>query len=129
VIDAKIFVQLAMLAMSTRSHDKQNLQKTVHLLGEMTGYLDDLGYQSHFYGPYSDEVNEAIGWLRTIGAVDIASISVGWVNDSGIEIRRHEFRLKDPGIRFASATASRHPDLWRDIQKAVRENFEMPPKR
>ncbi len=70
MMDSKDFVLLAMLAMGGEIQGKTKFQKTVYFLGLMTGCIDDLGYRAHFYGPYSDEVADAIGWLRTIGAVN-----------------------------------------------------------
>jgi uncharacterized protein YwgA len=118
-MDAKEFVQLLMLAMGSEIQGKTKLQKTVYLLGLMTGCLDDLGYRAHFYGPYSDEVADAVGWLNTIGAVDQTTSGAGTVDNSGFEIRRYDYRLNPQGRRFAKATSLRHEDLWRKLQGAV----------
>ncbi len=119
MIDTKEFVQLTMLAMGSEIQGKTKLQKTVYFLGLMTGCLDDLGYRAHFYGPYSDEVADAIGWLNTIGAVNQTSSGAGIVDNSGFEIRRYDFRLNEQGKRFANATSHRHADLWRKLQDAA----------
>src|SRR5438309_12096004 len=97
------FVHLSLLAVGGEIRGKTKLQKTVYFLGLMTGCLDDLGYRAHFYGPYSDDVADAIGWLSTIGAVNQTSAGVGTVDHSGFEIRRHDFRLNEQGRQFAEA--------------------------
>ena len=119
-MNARDFVQLAMLAMGSPIQGKTKLQKTVYFLGLMTDCLEDLGYRAHFYGPYSDEVADAIGWLQTIGAVEQSSCGAGRVDDSGFEIRRYDFRLNQPGRRFVEATSCRYPDLWKRIESAAR---------
>jgi uncharacterized protein YwgA len=118
-MDSRDFVLLAMLAMGGEIQGKTKFQKTVYFLGLMTDCLDDLGYRAHFYGPYSDEVADAIGWMRTIGAVDQTSCGVGAVDNSGFEVRRHDYRFNEEGRRFAESTARRHADFWKKIQDAA----------
>jgi uncharacterized protein YwgA len=119
MMDPKDFVLLAMLAMGAEIQGKTKFQKTVYFLGLMTGCIDDLGYRAHFYGPYSDEVADAIGWLSTIGAVNLTSSSGGMMDRSGFEVRRYDYRFNDEGKRFAEVTSSRYPDLWKKLQDAA----------
>ena len=90
-MNARDFVQLALIAMDGEIRGKTKLQKTVYFLGLLTGSLDDLGYRAHFYGPYSDDVAEAVGWLKTIGTADQTSSGVGNVRRLG---------LRDPPVRL-----------------------------
>jgi uncharacterized protein YwgA len=117
MMDAKEFVPLALLAMGSEIQGKTKLQKTVYFLGLLTGCLEDLGYRAHFYGPYSDEVADALGWLRTIGAVDSTSSGVGNVDHAGFEIRRHDFRLNEQGRQFSEATSRKYPQLWEELRR------------
>jgi len=119
MMDVKDFVQLSLLAMGGQIQGKTKLQKMVYFLALIADCLDDLGYRAHFYGPYSDDVADAMGWLRTIGAVDQASSGVGTVDDSGFEIRRYDFKLNEQGRRFAEATARRYPVLQKKLEDAA----------
>jgi len=119
MMDARTFVQLGLLAFGGSLHGKTKYQKSVYFLGLMTGCLEDLGYRAHYYGPYSEDVAEAMDWLRIIGAVDQSSSGVGTVDSSGFEIRRHDYRLNAKGRSFVENTANRHPDLWQKVQKAA----------
>jgi len=118
-MDTKEFVLLSLLAMGSEIQGKTKLQKTVYFLGLMTGCIDDLGYRAHFYGPYSDEVSDAIGWLSTIGAVNLTSSSGGAVDRSGFEVRRYDYCFNKEGKRFAEVTSSRYPDFWKKLQDAA----------
>jgi uncharacterized protein YwgA len=118
-MEARDFVQLALLVMDGEIQGKTKLQKTVYFLGLMTGQLDDLGYRAHYYGPYSDDVAAAVGWLKTIGAVDQSSSGVGATDPSGFEIRRLDVRLNERGRKFAETTARRHPDLVSRLREAA----------
>jgi uncharacterized protein YwgA len=119
MMDSKDFVLLATLAMGGEIRGKTKFQKTVYFLGLMTGCLDDLGYRAHFYGPYSDEVADAMGWLRTIGAADLTISSGGAVDHSGFEVRRYDYRLNEGGKQFAEVTSRRHPGLWGKLRDAA----------
>jgi uncharacterized protein YwgA len=118
-MDARTIVQLGLLALGGNVQGKTKLQKSMYFLGLMTGCLDDLGYRAHYYGPYSEDVAEAMDWLRIIGGVDQSSSGMGTVDSSGFEIRRYDYRLNHKGRSFAQNTASRHEDLWQKVQKAA----------
>lgn len=118
-METKDFATLALLAVGGEIHGKTKLQKTVYLLGLMTDHLDDLGYRAHFYGPYSDDVAEAVTTLKTIGAIDQNVTDWGY-DQSGFEVRRYDFRLNEQGERFAQAKARRNPKLWSELQEAAK---------
>jgi len=50
------FVHLALYAMGGEIRGKTKLQKTIYFLGRLSNHIDELGYNPHFYGPYSSEV-------------------------------------------------------------------------
>jgi uncharacterized protein YwgA len=112
------FVTLAILAVGGEIQGKTKLQKTVYLLGAVIDSLEDLGYRPWFYGPYSDEVNSAITWLKTIGAIDQNVSSWGY-DQSGFEVRRHDFRLNERGKRFAQTIATQNAEVWSRIEDAT----------
>jgi uncharacterized protein YwgA len=118
-MDARTFVQLGLLALGGSIQGKTKYQKSMYFLSLMTGCPEVLGYRAHYYGPYSEDVAEAMDWLQIIGAVDQSSSGVGTVDPSGFEIRRHDYRLNAKGRSFVESKATRHPDLWKAIQKAA----------
>jgi uncharacterized protein YwgA len=118
-MEARTFVQLALLALGGKIGGRTKLQKSVYFLSLMTGCEEDLGFRAHYYGPYSDDVSEAIGWLRTIGAVDVSSASAGMSDKSGFEIKRYDYYLNLKGRAFVSKTAERMPEVWARIQRAA----------
>jgi uncharacterized protein YwgA len=116
-MDANNFVTLTLLAVGGEIGGKTKLQKTVYFLGLMADCSEDLGYRAHFYGPYSDEVANAVTWLKTIGAIDQNITSWG-CDPSGFEARRYDYRFNDQGRRFAEAKARQNPALYERLQKA-----------
>ncbi|MGB2780353.1 MAG: hypothetical protein WBD63_02605, partial [Phycisphaerae bacterium] len=76
-MDATNFVLLALHAVGGEIQGKTKLQKTIYFLGVMTGHLDDLGYRAHYYGPYSDDVADAVSRLRSVDFVDQSAAGCG----------------------------------------------------
>lgn len=112
------FVHLALHAMGGSIQGKTKLQKTVYFLGIITGCRDDLGYRPHFYGPYSDEVADAVGQLKALGFVDTTTSAWG-IDQRGFEVRRTDYTLNEDGKAIAAIKAEKLADLWKKLQDAV----------
>ena len=113
------FVQLTLYASGGKIQGRTKLQKTVYFLGLMTGYLDELGYQAHYYGPYSAEVAEAVSTLEGIGFASSTVASVGTIDPQGFEIRRSDYTLTEEGVRAAERKAKALPELFKQIKEGV----------
>jgi hypothetical protein len=113
------FVHLALLAAGGEIKGKTKLQKIIYFLGLMTRKPDELGYRAHYYGPYSDEVANAVATLEGVGFVSSDVASVGAVDPQGFEVRRTDFRLTEEGRAIAHAKAAQNPILFEGLRKAV----------
>ncbi|MBI4334206.1 MAG: hypothetical protein HY673_23325 [Chloroflexi bacterium] len=69
------------------------LQKRLYFTGELIGRY--LGYRAHYYGPYSDEVADAVLRLENLGFVEERVLGMSETNDSGFETTRYDYRLSD----------------------------------
>jgi uncharacterized protein YwgA len=118
-IDSYDFVHLALYAKGGRIQGKTKLQKTMYFLGVMTECLDDLGYRAHFYGPYSEEVADAMGQLCSLGFVTTTS-SVWGVDARGFEMTRTIYCLSEDGKSIAESKSRQNPELWKKIKDAVK---------
>jgi uncharacterized protein YwgA len=114
------FVHLALLASGGEIRGKTKLQKTVYFLGLLTGPHQGLGYRAHYYGPYSDEVADAVRTLNGLGFVDRTTAGVGSSDPRGFEIKRTDYKLNPSGTSIASAKAAKSPELWAELVKAAR---------
>jgi uncharacterized protein YwgA len=95
---------------------KTLLQKRVYFLSVMLGI--DMGYEAHYYGPYSEKVATINSELKSLGYVSESSSA--WVYDQrGFEMARHDFKLSELGTRLADRKAEGQPQLWIQIQKAA----------
>lgn len=112
------FVHLALHAMDGTIQGKTKLQKTIYFLGLLSGNIDDLGYRAHFYGPYSDDVSNAVGQLMSNGFVEPCR-TVWGIDPQGFEISRTDYQLSSDGERMATTKAAQNPDLWEKIHRAA----------
>lgn len=117
-MDTGEFIALMLLA-AGEVKGKTKLQKQAYFLGLLTNHLDSLGYRAHFYGPYSDDVAAAVAQLKTVGAVD-QNVSEWGSDRAGFELKRYDFRLNEPGRKYAESIAARNTNLWVKIQNAVK---------
>lgn len=121
-MNAYDFVHLTFLAM--KNHEikgNTKLQKTVYFLGLRTGLEEDLGYRPHFYGPYSDEVADAVGRLKALGFLDCTRSGVGSVDSRGFEVVRSDYRLNAEGRMVAEIKKKQFKGEWGYIQKGAEE--------
>jgi len=115
------FVHLAFLALDKEIRGKTKLQKTMYFLGVLTDKVEELGYRAHYYGPYSDEVADAVGRLTALGFVDQNIAGGGAVNEFGFEVARYDYRLNDDGCTIAEHKAKQHPKDMRDLHDAAKK--------
>ena len=114
------FVQLALLVNDGEIRGKTALQKKIYFLGLLTDCAEELGYRPHFYGPYSAEVADAITYLKAIHVLEEDVEPCGIVDESGFEVKRHDFRLNDAGHKLAERRASDNPQLWKKVKSAAK---------
>ena len=113
------FVQLTLHAAGGKIQGRTRLQKTVYFLGLLTDHLDELGYQAHYYGPYSADVAEAVSTLEAIGFASSTVASGGSVDPQGFEIRRTDYSLTDEGVRAAARKDEAHKDLSEKLKTGL----------
>lgn len=112
------FVHLTLLAVGGEVRGKTKLQKTVYFLGLMTGQLEELGYRPYYYGPYSDDVADAVSTLQGRGFVTSDVASVGTVDGDGFEVRRTDYRLTAEGRAMAEKKVGQNLGLFTELKKA-----------
>lgn len=113
------FVHMTLLAVGGKVRGTTKLQKTIYFLGVLTRQLNDLGYRPYFYGPYSDEVADAMVCLKSLGFLGEQIVDGGAINQLGFEVARHDFHLNKDGKAIAKDKIKKYPQLWNKIKQAV----------
>ncbi len=113
---ARDVLVMAYTAFEGDMRGKTLLQKRIYFLSVMLGI--DMGYEAHYYGPYSEKVATLNSELKSLGYVSETSSAWGY-DQRGFEMARHDFKLTDMGVRLAERKTQAQPDLWNKIQKAA----------
>ena len=111
------FLLLAYDSLGGEIKGSTNLQKKIYFLALMLN--EDLGYDAHFYGPYSAQVASANRELKSLGFVQEIIASARCVDQRGFEIARHDFTLTADGKAVAEILSRRHKDKAFKIQEAA----------
>ncbi len=115
-IVARDVLVLAYTAFEGDMRGKTLLQKRVYFVSVMLGI--DMGYEAHYYGPYSEKVATTNSELKSLGYISESSSAWGY-DQRGFEMARHDFKLTELGTRLADRKIEAHSLLWSKIQKAA----------
>ena len=81
-------------ALGGKVQSKTKIQKLCYFLSVIFGY--DYGFKAHYYGPYSQQVENALDDLLGIGFVTSARESFG-ASAGGFEVVRYDYTLTKDG--------------------------------
>lgn len=96
------FVLSLVDAFGGRIEGRTLLQKRAFFVNELAESQADLGFDAHFYGPYSAIVDNTVGQLAALGLLEERPVGVG-VTSSGFEVRRYDYSLTDDGKRVVQS--------------------------
>ena len=119
------FILLALDEMGGQVSGKTLFQKRVYFIGLLSQRLADFGYTPYYYGPYSDQVSNAIGEMRSVGFIQESYVNFGATNRGGFEVTRRDYQLTEDGKRIAEALRTQYAEesaqitnAWKKIEEA-----------
>lgn len=83
------------------------LQKRAYFVAQLSAVPVELGYDAHYYGPYSAVVDNCIARLKSLGFISEDNLGFGIANASGFEVKRYDYRVTDDGNRIIESLRSR----------------------
>ncbi len=92
------------------------LQKRAYFVSLLTSSSVELGFDAHYYGPYSAIVDGTVVELKNLGFVEETGTGFGVVS-GGFEMRRYDYRLSPDGKRVVESL--RGSDSYQKIQQAL----------
>ena len=96
---------------------RTTLQKRIYFLGEL---LDqDFGFGPHYYGPYSPQIESAMGQLVGMGLVREVSNAYGGTGQTAFERRRYDYQLTEDGKTIIDEIRKDSPDDIGGIVKSL----------
>ncbi|MGH9426519.1 MAG: hypothetical protein ACRD2L_09480 [Terriglobia bacterium] len=81
------------------------LQKRAFFVELLTDVDIDLGFDAHYYGPYSQVVDSAMTALKNLGFIKESSTGFG-MGSGGFEMRRYDYSLTDDGNQIVKQLKS-----------------------
>jgi uncharacterized protein YwgA len=93
------FVLSLIHAFGGRVKGRTLLQKRGYFVSLLTGLGVDLGYQAHYYGPYSAGLDGTLTHMKNLGFVEEGTTGFGVVS-GGFEMRRYDYSLTEDGERI-----------------------------
>lgn len=76
------------------------LQKRAYFVSLLSGVSTNLGFDAHYYGPYSSVIDGTVTELVNLGFLRESSTGFG-VGQGGFEMRRYCYTLTDDGMELA----------------------------
>jgi len=119
VLSPRAVLLIALEAMGGDVHGRTLLQKRMYFVGELLG--EDLGFRSHFYGPYSSLIHSEAVQASTLGLL-LETSSTGPCIPC--ESRRVDYVLSDSGRDTAKRAEAMQTSEAEDIRKAVNRLME-----
>jgi uncharacterized protein YwgA len=118
-MNARDLVLLVLDAFGGETHGKTLLQKRCYFVALPSRWHREMGFDAHYYGPYSGEVDNAAGQLRALGFLQESRAAFGVIGEGGFEVGRYDYRLTPDGRRIADLRKKRDPASWEAIEAAV----------
>lgn len=116
----RTLILLAIESFGDQIRGKTLLQKRLYFLGVILN--EDLGFRAHYYGPYSETINDSLQALKTSGLVEESQIHYGAYDSKGFEQMQYNFQLTPDGKAAIQSIESRErpqSDRVRMAAKAI----------
>ncbi len=92
------------------------LQKRAYFVAQLSGVHVELGYDAHFYGPYSAVVDNSVARLKSLGFIAEENWGFGTTTPSGFEMKRYDYRLTEDGKKILRSL--QRAEDYRRIERA-----------
>jgi uncharacterized protein YwgA len=101
-MNATDFVLSLIEAFNGHVEGRSLLQRRAYFVSVLAGIDSEVGFVTHYNGPYSPTVDKAVTRLKSLGLLAQSDIKPP-VTSPGFEIKLYEYRLTDEGVKAATA--------------------------
>jgi len=102
---------------------KTKLQKEIYFISLLLG--KDFGFEAHYYGPYSTEIERGIDELIGAGFVNMKREIFGIDHNRGFEFKRYDFSSATSGQKFAEILKKENSEEYRIIENFINKFKEV----
>jgi len=104
-------------ASGEKIESKTKLHKELYFISLLLN--KDFGFKAHYYGPYSQEVEQGLDELIGAGFVDVKCDSYGINQKKGFEAKKYEFYLSNVGRKLLDRLIEEYPKENKTIKEFV----------
>lgn len=96
---------------------KTLIQKRAYFLNEFLKL--GLHFKPHYYGPYSPDLDDAIGKAKVLGFVQESAVNFGPDMNTGFEVRRFDYVLTPDGKVVAAVLKKQYQQEWERLTETL----------
>jgi len=93
------------------------LQKRLYFVSHLAGL--EVSFRPHYYGPYSQELEDAVALNRARGFLEETETGLGYASGSGFEIRRYDYKLTEDGRKMVNLIKAQSSDVSCQVTDAI----------
>ena len=90
---------------------RTSLQKVAYFVSQ--GLHQQLGHKAHFYGPFSEDVEDDVEGLLLAGLIDEKATSLGFQSYGGDAAKKYECSMTDAGNERVEALRGAYPKSFK----------------
>jgi uncharacterized protein YwgA len=92
---------------------RTSLQKVAYFVSQ--GLHQQLGHKAHFYGPFSEDVEDDVEGLLLAGLIDEKATSLGFQSYGGDAAKKYEYSMTDAGNERVEALRGAYPEEFQSL--------------
>ena len=116
-MNATDFVLFLIDGVSGQVEGRSLLQRRAYFVSVLAGIDSDLGFVTHYNGPYSFFVDNSLTRLKSLGLLNQSGIEPP-VRSSRFEIKLYQYRLTNQGVK--AVAAAKQTQEYRAVAKACK---------
>lgn len=96
---------------------RTSLQKVAYFVSQ--GLHEQLGHRAHYYGPFSEEVEDDVDGLLLTGLIDEKANTLSFQGYGGGPAKRYEYTLTPQGRERLEAIRDAYPDESQALERFI----------
>ncbi len=101
--------------------NKMQSKTRLHKIAYFTSIIvkEDFDFDAHYYGPYSQQIEDGLGELIGLGFLDVNILSYGTDYNIGFEKKRYDYQVTQSGKQISSHLKEKYKQQYGTITETV----------
>lgn len=95
----------------------------LHKIAYFTSIIlkEDFDFDAHYYGPYSQQIEDGLGELIGLGFLDVNILSYGTDSNIGFEKKRYDYQVTQSGKQISDHIKGKYSQQYSTIAQSVKK--------